>query len=378
MSDYTFSEVLNSLEMQAARQILQTATAQDVEQVLQKIRNGSDLRPADWAVLVSAASSGSLEILAQAAREKSLSHFGKSVVLYTPMYLSNYCINGCKYCSYGQEHSISRKVLSETEMAMEAKIIAETGLRNVLLLTGESDRHFNFEDICQSVKVISPYFDAVSIESYALSEEEYHRLEALGVIGVTLYQETYSRGRYEFLHPFGPKADYDFRLGTPERVGASGLRQLNLGVLMGLSNWREDVLDLMAHGAFIQRKYPAMELSFSLPRMIAFDGSDFEALGIDSISDRDFLQAICALRLALPQFSINLSTRETKEMRQALLPIGINKMSAGVSTEVGGRLNPTDKGDGQFAISDHSSVAAVREMILESGCQPIMRDFIKF
>lgn len=333
--------------------------------------------PEEWSLLVGKPAEDQLESMAQLARHYALKHFGKSVVLYTPMYLSNYCINGCKYCSYGAEHDINRRALNEEEILLEAKAIAATGLRHILLLTGESDRHFDFQAICRAVELVKPHFDSVSIESYALTLEEYKALEALGVFGVTLYQETYDQSRYEYLHPFGPKADYHWRLDVPKRVGLSGIRQMNMGLLMGLTNWREDLLKLMAHGRAIQSQFPEMELSFSLPRMIPFEGSNFQALGISGITDIEFVQALCALRLVFPHCAINVSTRENKDMRKALLPIGVNKMSAGVSTEVGGHIEGA-RGDGQFKISDESSVEAVRQMILESGYQPILRDWIKF
>ncbi len=331
----------------------------------------------EWPLLVSIEAEQQLEEMAQLARHYALKHFGKSVVLYTPMYLSNYCINGCRYCSYGAEHDINRRSLNEEEIIMEAKAIASTGLRHILLLTGESDKHFDFKAICRAIELIKPYFDSVSVESYALTLEEYKALESLEVFGVTLYQETYNKDRYEYLHPFGPKSDYEWRLGVPDRVGESGIRQMNMGLLMGLTSWREDLLQLMAHGKYIQSKYPEMELSFSLPRMIPFEGSNFETLGISGVTDVEFVQALCAIRLVFPHCAINVSTRENKTMRQALLPIGVNKMSAGVSTEVGGHIEGAP-GDGQFKISDESSVEAVRQMILENGYQPILRDWIKF
>ncbi len=373
-----FLEVLKSEDLQNAVSLISTATAAQVDAVISRLHRGESLNLSDAAVLLSKPAQDQLEIMAQSARQRSLNHFGKSVLLYTPIYLSNYCINQCRYCNYGAEHHIRRRALTKAEIIAEAEAVTATGLRQVLLLTGESDRHFSFEQICESVNLMKPKFDAVSIESYALTTEEYSRLEAEGVYGVTLYQETYDKKRYEYLHPVGPKSDYDYRLGVPERVGMSHIRQMSMGVLMGLANWREDVLKLMAHGAFMQRNYPELELSFSLPRMIAFEGSDFEALGISGISDIDYVQALCALRLFLPQFGISLSTRETQTMRRALLPIGINKLSAGVSTEVGGHIDLEGKGDEQFKISDDSSVAAVRAMVLESGYQPIMRDWISF
>ena len=373
-----FLEILNSVQMAEAIRRLKTATEADVSAVLAKLKRRESLSWEEGAILLSEAAGGSLEAMAQQARQLSLNHFGKSVQLYTPIYLSNYCINQCRYCNYGADHKIRRKALKPQEIVEEAEAVAATGLRQVLLLTGESDKHFNFDQICEAVDNVKPFFDTVSIESYALTQQAYTYLAQQGVYGVTLYQETYDPKRYAYLHPIGPKSDYLFRLGVPERVGLSGLRQMSMGVLMGLTDWREDVLKLMAHGAFIQKYHPQLELAFALPRMIAFEGSDFVSLGISAISDVAYVQAICALRLILPQFGISLSTRETAEMRRALLPIGINKLSAGVSTEVGGHIALENKGDEQFKIADDSSVAAVWQMVLDCGCQPIMRDWINF
>lgn len=373
-----FIDVLNTAQMSDAIKHIKEATQAEVAAVLTKLKRGEALNWEDGAVLLSEAAGNALEEMAQLARRLSLNHFGKSVLLYTPIYLSNYCINQCRYCNYGAAHTIKRRALSPKEIEAEAEAVAATGLRQVLLLTGESDKHFDFKQICDAVDRVKPYFDAVSLESYALTQTAYAELAERGVYGVTLYQETYDPERYAYLHPVGPKSDYGFRLGVPERVGLSGMRQMSMGVLMGLADWREDVLKLMAHGVYIQRQYPALELSFALPRMIAFKGSDFNALGISAIDDAAYVQAICALRLVLPQFGISLSTRETADMRRALLPIGINKLSAGVSTEVGGHTALDNKGDEQFKIADDSTVSAVWRMVLEGGYQPIMRDWINF
>lgn len=322
-----------------------------------------------------------LETLAATARKHSLRHFGKSILLYTPIYLSNACINGCRYCHYSAHQNIVRRTLNLEETLLEAREIAKTGLRHILVLSGESDKDMSFDAFCKGIETIKPLFDSVAVETYALSEAEYKQLEGLGVTGVTLYQETYQRDRYDYLHEYGPKADFVNRLDVPMRVANSGIRQMNLGILMGLSDWKKDLLCLMAHGKWLERKYGALELSFSLPRMIAFEGSNFGELGIEGISDRAFVTAITLLRLAFPHCAINLSTRESSDMRQAMIPIGINKISAGVSTEVGGRiakLRGETAGDEQFHISDDSSVPAVKNMIEQLGYQPIMRDWLNF
>ncbi len=322
-----------------------------------------------------------LEGLAKIARSHSLKHFGQSVLLYTPIYLSNACINGCRYCHYSAHQAIRRKTLTLEEIKLEAEQIAKTGLRHILVLSGESDRAMSFEAFCEGIQVIKPLFDSVAVETYALDQKSYEVLESIGVTGVTLYQETYDQERYAYLHEYGPKADFYNRLEVPMRVGNSGIRQMNLGILMGLGDWKKDLLCLMAHGKWLEKRYGSMEISFSLPRMIAFEGSNFEELGIKAIEDKDFVTALILLRLAFPHACINLSTREDVGMRRALIPIGINKLSAGVSTEVGGRiakLRGEQAGDEQFHISDDSSVTAVRDMLKTLGYQSVMRDWLNF
>lgn len=352
-----------------------------ISDILKRQASGEVLQKEDIERLLEEVNSEELELMAKQAQSLSLSHFGKSVGLYTPLYLSNYCINGCRYCNYGLEQDIKRRALSEEEIVLEAKVISEQGLRHVLLLTGESETDFSFEKLLRAVKLVQPFFDAVSVESYAMTQSQYTQLAEAGVLGITLYQETYNRKRYEFLHPYGPKSDYHFRKDVPYRVGASGIRQLTMGILLGLSDLKEDLLSLIEEAKSVEKRYPHLEMGLSLPRMIAFEGSQFDLLGIRNISDRAFIQALCTLRIALPHFSIGLSTRESRDMRKNTLPIGINKMSAGVSTEVGGHLkdqSPADVGAGQFKISDDSSVSSVWKMITESGYQPIMRDWIQF
>lgn len=351
-----------------------------IENILKKSQQGGTLQIQELEQLLLEEDDQVLEQMAQLARNASLKHFGKTVSLYTPLYLSNYCLNGCRYCNYNLEQDIRRKVLSPSETMEEAQVIQSTGLRHVLLLTGESEKHFDTTQLLQSVETLQPYFDQISVETYALSEEEYRAMADAGVYGVTLYQETYNRARYEMLHPYGPKSDFEYRLNAPGRAAVSGLRQFTMGVLLGISDWKSDVLALIEHARVLQHQFPHLELGFSLPRMISFEGSNFEALGIEPVSDRDFIKAICILRLAMPTVSIGISTRETFAMRMNALPIGINKMSAGVSTEVGGRskASSADVGAGQFPISDESSVSFLWQALIENGYQPILRDWIKF
>lgn len=383
MSTLTFQAFLEALPLEEALASMGQFTPEEVANRLKQLESQEvGLLPLEekmrvLAMLLSSAGQTQLETMAQQAHRASLKHFGRAVTLYTPLYVSNYCINGCKYCGYGAEHKIKRRALTLQEIESEAACIVDTGLRHVLLLVGESDQHFGFEAIKEASDHLVGQFDSVALEGYAMTEQEYAVLSDLGVFGITLYQETYDRQRYEALHPYGPKADYQFRLEAPERIGRAGMRGMNIGLLMGLAPWQVDVLHLGLHGLYLSKYYPEMELSLSLPRLQSYEGSNFEALGIEAISDATYVQAMLALRLVLPHVAQNVSTRETADMRANLLPLGANKLSAGVSTEVGGRTQ-NDAGAGQFDIADDSSVAAVREMIYKAGYQPVLRDWMNF
>lgn len=383
-----FSEFIIQEDYYDALPFLKNEDTQPVFQLLEKVsqqigglsggafvNQPHTLNAKEIALLLSPGAQKLMEPMAQLSQKLSLNHFGKAVILYTPIYVSNYCINGCLYCSYGAAHDIKRRMLTPEEIDAEALAVAQMGLKHVLLLTGESEQAFNFSQIVDAVKQLTQTFDSVSIETYGLTLDEYKTLNVSGNYGVTLYQETYHLERYKKLHPFGPKSDYEFRLNAPMRVGQSGARAMNIGVLMGLADWREDVLALSLHGQYLAKYFPEMEVAFSLPRLKDYEGSNFEVLELQSIEDIDYVQGILALRLSLPHASHNVSTRESAHMRANLLPLGVNKMSAGVSTEVGGHTL-ADKGDGQFNIADDSSVAQVMQMIREAGYQPILRDWI--
>lgn len=330
--------------------------------------------------LLSVKEAGDLEPYAQTARALSLQHHGKAVVLYTPLYLSNACVNGCLYCNFSVEHAIKRRVLSPEEALEEALHIKAEGIRHLLLLSGEDEQALPFETFCQIAQLLMPHFSSIAVETYALTEQAYAQLASIGVIGVTLYQETYDHQRYTQLHPFGPKADYAFRHQAPARVAKSGIRQMNLGILMGLSHYKEDVIALIRHGKALERCFPDLELSFSLPRLILDDPRMADRLGLSLVDDLDFVKSLIALRLAFPRAVLNCSTRESLGMRRALIPLGVNKLSASVSTAVGGRLKNQCQpvGEQQFQISDDSNLNTICQLLRDLGYMPVLSDWHTF
>ncbi|MBN2797188.1 MAG: 2-iminoacetate synthase ThiH [Clostridia bacterium] len=312
-----------------------------------------------------------LEAIAQRVHEKHTRFFGRTIGIYTPIYLANYCVNQCAYCSYNHSNAITRHQLTEEEIEMEAKVIYQMGIRHVLLLTGESKVHTPVAYIEKAVRIMKKYFDSVTIEIYPLDEEDYRLLIKAGVEGLTIYQETYNVEKYKKVHLKGPKSNYDYRYHAPERGAKAGMYAISLGVLLGLSDWRKDVYELGIHVLELTKKYPEVSFSISVPRIRPFKGQQFES---QEISDQNLVQIILAVKMLLPQVGINLSTRESSDLREHLLPLGISKMSAGVSTGVGG--HSSQKGDHQFEISDKRSVEDIKKMLINKGYQPAMKDWV--
>jgi len=268
-------------------------------------------------------------------------------------------------------NDIPRRKLTLHEVELEAQAISGTGLQHLLILTGESRQHSPVSYIADCVSVLRKYFSSISIEVYPLSIEEYAELISAGIDGITIYQEVYDQQIYERVHPAGPKRDYSFRLAAPERAGAAGIRTINIGALLGLNDWRREVFFTGIHAAYLQNKFPDIEIGVSFPRMRPQFG-DFKP-GYE-VSDSDLVQSIAALRLFLPRVGITISTRENAFLRDNLLKLGVTKMSAGSSTAIGGHTDAIDS-VGQFEISDRRTVKEMREIISKAGYKPILKDW---
>ncbi|MDA8236249.1 MAG: 2-iminoacetate synthase ThiH [Clostridia bacterium] len=342
-------------------------TASRVERVLQKTSLNED----DLLALLSPAAGEYLEEMAQKSHRLTVQHFGKVIQLYTPMYLANYCENECLYCGFNLKNRIRRNKLTLEEVEAEAQAIAETGLRHLLILTGEARNSTPVSYIRDCVEVLRRYFTAISIEIYPLTQEEYGELIAAGADGLTIYQETYNEELYDQLHLRGPKKDYRFRLEAPERAGEAKMRAINVGPLLGLDDWRRDAFFAGLHAAYLQERFLEAEVSVSLPRMRPHAGG-YQPSHL--VNDRELVQVMTALRLFMPRLGITMSTRENANLRDNLIRLGVTKMSAGVSTSVGGH-SQEEAGEGQFEISDQRSVEEMREALRWLGYQPILKDW---
>jgi 2-iminoacetate synthase len=335
------------------------------------ILSQSELRPDDFLALLSPQAVPFIEEMAKSAHQLTLRHFGRTILLYTPLYLANYCVNQCVYCGFNATNDIPRRKLSLPEVELEAKAIAKSGLQHLLILTGESRQHSPVSYIKECIATLRKYFSSISIEIYPLSVEEYLELIAAGVDGLTIYQEVYDENTYGALHPAGPKRDYLFRLEAPERAGRAGVRSINIGALLGLGEWSREVFLAGMHLAYLQDQFPEIELSISFPRMRPQFG-DFKPEF--SVSDRDLVQSILAFRLFLPRAGITVSTREGAELRDNLIRLGVTKMSAGSSTAIGGHTDAKES-IGQFEISDKRTVEEMRKSIARLGYKAILKDW---
>jgi 2-iminoacetate synthase len=269
--------------------------------------------------------------------------------------------------------AITRRELSFDEIERECQALAATGIQNCLILTGESRHHSPPSYIRDAVKIAVKYFAGIAIEVYALETDEYREIYLAGADGVTLYQETYDRKRYDELHLAGPKKNYDYRVQAPERMAQAGFRQISMGVLLGLTDWRRDVPALFRHMRDLEKKYPGVEYSLSFPRLrrVAEDEHHYF-----DVSDRDMVKIICAARLLFPRTGINLSTRENADFRDRIIDFGVTKISAGSLTTVGG-YDDSEKQheDGQFQVHDGRSLAEIKSMLIRKGYDPVVTDW---
>ena len=321
--------------------------------------------------LLSSAAGDRLEDMAREACRLNIQHFGKSIQMYTPMYLSNFCENRCLYCGYQAGNPLPRKKLNLEEVEKEAACIAGLGFKHILILTGESGTMNPVSYIRDCVKILKKYFSSVSLEVYPLEQSGYEELIEAGVNGLTVYQETYDEKLYDQVHLKGPKKNYQNRLDAPERGGRAGMHFLNIGALLGLGRWRTDAFFMGLHALYLQDHFPGCVIGVSVPRMRPHEGSFKQAA---LVSDKDLVQIVTAMRIFLPRASIALSTREEKTFRDHLIPLGITQMSASSSTGVGGHTLP-DKSLEQFEISDTRNLEEVKQAIRSAGYQPVLKDW---
>ena len=351
-------------------QRLHDVTAGDVERELSKPAGKFSLDR--LATLVSPAAEAYLEPMAQQARQLTIQRFGRTIQLYAPLYVSNVCINSCRYCGYNTATNFQRTRLTIDQALTDADIIASEGFRHLLLVSGEDKEFVTIDYLCELAEKLRKKFSSLSIEIYPMSQDDYAKVFDAGIDGVTLYQETYDRDVYAEYHIAGPKADYDYRLESPDRFAAAGMRRIGLGVLLGLADWRTETLALARHAAYLIKKYWRSQVSFSFPRLRPAINVQNEWPHL--VSDRDMVQMMLALRLCFADAGIVLSTRESADFRDHLINLCVTRLSAGSKTNPGGYAGETDAAE-QFEIADNRSPHEVAAVIHSHGYETVWKDW---
>jgi 2-iminoacetate synthase len=393
----SFVAEFNSLPLAALAKRSQTAGSAVAREAMAKAK----LSLADFAALISPAAAELLEPMGQRAHAMTQQRFGKVIRLFAPLYLSNECINNCKYCGFSRDNPILRVTLSVEEVLREAQALHEQGFRNILLVAGEHPKFVSGNYLKDCVAALHSEWPGISLEVGPMEAEEYRPIVQAGADGLVVYQETYDRAIYDEMHTAGPKKNFDWRVETAERAYAAGFRRLGIGALYGLADWLYEALCVAAHADYLLRNCWKASVTISLPRLRPCAG-EFQPL--THMTDRDLAQLVCAFRLMFPDVGLVLSTREQAKLRDGLIPLGITMVSAGSHTEPGGytgagkeNIHRTERGrilelasgssewapqqnratnaTGQFEIADERSAQEVADLIRKLGYEPVWKDW---
>lgn len=374
------SDIMEKIQSEMAAYDYNKYRAEDVETALSKDNCSIE----DFKALLSPAAEPYLEEMAQKAQEETRKHFGNSVYLFTPIYISNYCENHCVYCGFNAKNKIQRAKLTFEEIEKEMQAIKQSGLEEILILTGESHKMSDVNYIGEACKIAKKYFKMIGLEVYPMNTKDYEYLRECGADYITVFQETYSTERYEILHPAGHKRIYPYRLNSQERALLGKMRGVGFAALLGLADFRKDAFATGLHANLIQKKYPHAEIFFSVPRLrpIINNGNINPKYEIFGVGEKELLQIMCVYRIFMPFAGITISTRERKDFRDNVIGLCATKISAGVSTGIGGHAedcidkNSICKGDNQFEIADNRTVDEIYKEIKSKGLQPVMNDYV--
>lgn len=363
----TYYDYIRPYSWQDTTREIAGKTANDVIDALSK--NNRDIE--DFKALISPAAEEFLEPMAQEAHRLTVERFGKIMQLYIPLYLSNICQNSCIYCGFNHTNKIHRKKLSMEEIDREREAIIALGYRHILLVSGEAPAITGASYYREAVERIRPHFSQIALEVQPLETEEYRSLHEAGVGFVCVYQETYNEKAYPTYHPAGRKANYRYRLETPDRIGDADIQKIGIGALLGLEDWRTDSFFTALHLKYLEKKYWRTKYSISLPRLRPAAGNFNPRC---PITDKGMVQLVCAYRLLDKEIEISLSTRESREFRNNIMGLGITSVSAGSSTEPGGYYEPHKELE-QFAVNDVRTPAEMAEDLRKQGYEPVWKDW---
>ena len=347
-------------------------TDKDVRLALSK----EHLAPRDFMALLSTAAAPFLEEMAQKAHLVTRRHFGNNITILTPIYFANYCDNYCIYCGFNSHNKIKRARLTDEELHRECKNIADTGIEEVIMLTGESPKMSDIKYIGNAVKIARQYFRVINMEIYPVNSEDYKYLHECGADYVTVFQETYNSDKYATLHLAGHKRIFPYRFYSQERAILGGMRGVGFAALLGLDDYQKDALATGMHAWLMQRKYPHAEISLSCPRLCPIINND--KINPKDVDERKLTQIICAYRLFMPYACIVVSSRESARYRNAIMKIAATKVSASVCVGIGGHLenDGSEMGDEQFEITDGRSFDQMYSDIKSMGLQPVTSEYI--
>jgi 2-iminoacetate synthase len=392
----SFVSEFNRLPFESLLDCSREANRPAISAILKK----SQLSLTDFARLISPAGGDCLDELARRSQKLTQQRFGKVIRFFAPLYLSNECINNCRYCGFSRDNPILRVTLSVDEVLREAAVLKKQGFRNILLVAGEHPKFISEAYLRDCIQALHTEFPGVSLEVGPMESEDYRPLQRAGAEGLVVYQETYDRTVYAEMHTAGPKRNFDWRLETPERAYDAGFRRLGIGALLGLADWRLEAISVAAHAAYLLRHCWKAQLTISVPRLRPHAGP---FMPLTQISDRDLTQLVCAFRIMFPDVGLVLSTREPGRLRDGLIPLGITMISAGSHTEPGGysgagkeKVHRTERGrmiavesssewestdpnttaaTGQFDISDSRSPEMMAQLVRSLGYEPVWKDW---
>ncbi|MDQ0508728.1 2-iminoacetate synthase [Peptoniphilus ivorii] len=368
-------EIPDAIRESYERQKDRVVTGAEVMAALQKDR----LDPDDYFALLSDAAEAYLKPMAERARMLRKQYFGDNVYAFSPLYIANYCENGCRYCGFNAKSGIQRSMLNEEEIEREMEALAKDGIEDVLILTGESSKYSSVEYIARAVELAKKYFRVIGLEIYPANVKDYARFREAGADFVTVFQETYDPVAYEYYHPHGHKRAMNYRMNTQERALMGGMRGVGFGALFGLSDPLRDAYSLGLHAHLLQRKYPHGEIAVSLPRIRPTHGAE-EVENKNRIDEKKLMQYLLAIRIFLPFASITISTREGESFRNAAMYYGATKISASVDTGIGRRTEENRKeaeGEEQFVIDDQRTLDDIEKDLAEMGMYVLRNDYIR-
>lgn len=370
-----FTDLFHTYHWDDVRQSILSKTAGHVQTALQRARPTLE----DFKALISPAAAPYLETMARISQARTQKRFGKTIQMYIPLYLSNQCQNICTYCAFSVDNKILRKTLTDTEILQEVNAIKAMGYDHVLLVTGEANQTVGVPYLRHAIQLVRPYFSHITLEVQPLDTTDYEVLITEGLSAVLVYQETYHTGRYGAYHPKGKKANFTYRLETPDRLGQAGVHTIGLGTLIGLEDWRTDCFFTALHLQYLEKHYWQTKYSISFPRLrpIAVQTGGTEATVKtfhEYMSDRELVQLICAYRIFSDTLELSISTREKEAFRDAIVGLGITSMSAGSRTNPGGYTVAPESLE-QFEISDERSPGVIGQMIQRQGYEPVWKDW---